>query len=96
MDRTEMEKMFYDGILPREMCYPTKKEYKQTLKLLNVLEGEFREQMTPEQIRMLDDYKEYQVVINTIEQEEHFVQGLSLGIRLTSEAFTNRKGKSDT
>lgn len=96
MDRGEMERMFYDGIMPREMCYPTKKEYKQTLKLLNTLEGEFRERMTPEQVKMMDDYKEYLTALNTMEQEEHFIQGLSLGIRMTAEAFTNRNSGSDT
>lgn len=95
MDRSEMEKMFYDGIMPREMCCPEKKEYRQTMKLLSILEEELCDGLTPEQFRMLEDWKGYQLTLNTFENEEHFIQGLSLGIRMTAEAFTIRTGKSD-
>lgn len=95
MDRSEMEKLFYEGAVPQVMFCPEKKEYKNTLELMNVLEGEFRANLTPEQLSMLDDYKSYRLTLNTLENEEHFIQGLSLGIRMTGEAYTKRTYKFD-
>ncbi|MDD2979255.1 MAG: hypothetical protein PHN80_04710 [Hespellia sp.] len=96
MKQSEMEKIFYDGIAPGEMCNPKKKEYWDTLKLYNVLEQEFRALLTPEQIQMLDDFKEYRGKMATLENEEHFVQGIALGIRMTSEAFVMGQCEVDT
>lgn len=96
MKRSEMEKIFYDGIAPGEMCNPKKKDYWETLKLFNVLEQEFRALLTPEQIQMLDDFKEYRGKMSTLENEEHFVQGMAIGIRMTSEAFVMSQCEDDT
>lgn len=73
--------------------YPRKADYQNNLQLCSILEKEFLEHLTPELKKMFEDYKEYLSILSALENEEHFIQGMALGVRLTAEAFTleNRK-----
>lgn len=88
----QIEQLFYNGITPRELCYPDSPEYKETQKLRSTLEEEFRNTLTGEQVKMLDDLKEYHYKLVSMENEVCYEQGLAFGIRITAEAFI--KGKS--
>ena len=41
MDRKLLERLFYDGIMPREKCCPEKKDYQDTMKLCDTVEQEY-------------------------------------------------------
>ncbi len=41
MDRKLLERLFYEGIMPREKCCPRKKDYHDTMKLCDNVEQEF-------------------------------------------------------
>lgn len=90
-----MEQLFRDGIMPRELCYPKKQEYVDTMHLLGELESDIKKQLTQEQTELLENYKEYFSVLATLESEECFVQGMALGTRLTAEAFLIGQDKTE-
>lgn len=87
MIRKILEEIFYRGIMPREKCGPRKKEYSQLSKKSDEAEKKLLEIATPDTVKTFERYKMYMSQINTLEEEEHFIQGFSLGIRLTAEAF---------
>ena len=95
MDRKLMEQMFYEGVMPREQCCPRKKEYHDTMKLCNTVEVEFSSHLSPELAQMFQDYKDYSAQLAAIENGEHFIQGMAMGIRLTAEAFTLEDTKTE-
>lgn len=86
---------FYYGIMPSEMCYPRKKEYKQIMQLCQKTEDELKNNFTPETEKIFENYKAYMLQLTSMENEENFVQGMSLGIRMTAEAFTLGKNKKE-
>ena len=88
MDRKLLERLFYDGIMPREKCCPEKKDYHDTMKLCDTVEQEFAALLSKDEAKMFQDYKEYASSLTTMENAESFMQGMALGIRLTAEAFT--------
>ena len=57
MDRKLLERLFYEGIMPREKCCPRKKDYHDTMKLCDNVEQEFIALLSKEQVRMFQDYK---------------------------------------
>ena len=95
MDRKLLEQMFYEGVMPREQCCPRKKEYHDTMKLCNTVEVEFASHLSPELAQMFQDYKDYSVQLAAMENGEHFIQGIAMGIRLTAEAFTLEDNKTE-
>lgn len=90
-----MEGIFRGGIMPEELCCPKKKEYVENMHLLTKLEDKMKKQMTQELAGMLDVYKEHLSILSEMENEECFKQGMSLGIRLTAEAFLLGKDKNE-
>lgn len=48
-----------------------------------------------EQADLLENYKEYFSLLETLENEECFIQGMALGTRLTAEAFLTGKDKTE-
>lgn len=86
---------FYYGIMSSEMCYPSKKEYKQIMQLCQKTEDELKNNFTPEMEKIFENYKAYMLQLTSMENEENFVQGMSLGIRMTAEAFTLGKNKKE-
>lgn len=93
MDRKLLERFFYDGIMPREMCCPHREDYRENLQLCSTVEKEFLAHLSPELKTLFEDYKGYALRLTTLENEEHFIQGMSLGIRMTAEAFTLEERK---
>ena len=87
MIRKVLEEIFYHGIMPREKCRPHKKEYRQLSKKSDEAERELLEMVAPDTVKTFERYRMYMSQINTLEEEEHFIQGFSLGMRLTAEAF---------
>ena len=87
MDRKLLEELFYHGIMPREWCHPHKRAYGQLGSRCKKAETELLGQLPPECMASFAEYKACMDQINTLEEEEHFIQGLALGIRLTAEAF---------
>lgn len=87
--------MFYEGVMPREQCCPRKKEYHDTMKLCNTVEVEFASHLSPELAQMFQDYKDYSAQLAAMENGEHFIQGMAMGIRLTAEAFTLEDNKTE-
>ena len=45
---------FYYGIMPSEMCYPRKKEYKQIMQLCQKTEDELKNNFTPEMEKIFE------------------------------------------
>lgn len=95
MDRKLLEQLFYDGIMPRERCCPHKKEYQDTMQLCDTVEQELVSHLSPELSQMFHDYKDYACRLATMENGEHFTQGLALGIRIVAEAFTLEDNKTE-
>lgn len=93
MEKKALEKLFYDGIMPREICCPRKKEYKQSMQLCGMIEEKLTADLSPEQVKLFEDYKNCVSKLDTMENEEHFVQGMALGIRITADAFTLEHSK---
>lgn len=88
MGRDLLESLFYDGIMPQEECVPQKSEYWDYMKYCDQEEKELLELLPPVAQAKFDDYKGYAQKLTTLENEEHFIQGLAFGIRLSGEAFT--------
>ena len=44
---------------------------------------------------MFQDYKDYSAQLTAMENGEHFIQGMAMGIRLTAEAFTLEDDKTE-
>lgn len=82
-----LEKIFQEGILPSESCYPQKKEYKQVMKQCQQHEEIFQTKLDPEMQDMFNTYKDILRTLTAMENKECYIQGLSLGIQLASEAF---------
>lgn len=80
MDRKLLERLFYDGIMPREKCCPEKKDYQDTMKLCDTVEQEFAALLSKDEAKMFQDYKEYASSLTTMENAESFMQGMALGI----------------
>lgn len=95
MDRSLMEQLYYEGFMPREQCCPRKREYSDTLKLCDTVEKELISHLSPESVQMFKDYKDYAAKLTTMENGEHFIQGMAIGIRLTAEAFTLEENKTE-
>ena len=70
-------------------------ERKNTMKLCNTVEVEFASHLSPELAQMFQDYKDYSVQLAAMENGEHFIQGIAMGIRLTAEAFTLEDNKTE-
>ena len=87
MSEVILEKIFQEGILPSENCYPRKKEYRQIMQQCEKQEGAILAKLDPEMQDMLNTYKNILQTLISMENEECYIQGLSLGIRLASEAF---------
>lgn len=82
-----LEKIFQEGILPSESCYPRKKEYIRIMQQCEKQEEAILAKLGPEIQDMLITYKDILQTLTSMENEECYIQGLSLGIRLASEAF---------
>ncbi|MCF2683818.1 DUF6809 family protein [Faecalicatena contorta] len=95
MDRKLLEQLFYDGIMPRERCCPHKQEYHDTMQLCDTVEQELVSHLSPELSQMFHDYKDYAGKLTTMENGEHFIQGVALGIRIVAEAFTLDDNKTE-
>lgn len=65
------------------------------MKLCNTLEVEFASRLSPELAQMFQDYKDYSAQHTAMENGEHFMQGMAMGIRLTAEAFTLEDNKTE-
>ena len=55
MDRKLLERLYYDGIMPRERCCPRKKDYHDTMQLCDTVEQEFISLLSKEQKSMFQD-----------------------------------------
>ena len=88
MGRKILERLFYEGIMPGEKCCPRKKEYRQAGRACETAENALAEQLTAEQIKLFENYKNCAGALALMENGEHFVQGMALGVRITAEAFT--------
>ncbi|MDO4556424.1 MAG: hypothetical protein Q4B70_14990 [Lachnospiraceae bacterium] len=95
MDKRVMGQIFCEGLMPRETCCPVKREYKDTMELCDAVEQDLVSNLTPKLAEMFKDYKDYAVRLSTMENEEHFIQGMALGIRITAEAFTLNADKTE-
>ncbi|MFQ9716155.1 MAG: DUF6809 family protein [Blautia sp.] len=95
MVKNVLEHFYYEGLMPREICCPGRQEYRDALTLCETAEEELKEHLTPELAKLLEDYKSYMLRITTLENETHFVQGMALGIRMTSEAFLLEEPKTE-
>ena len=62
MDRKLLERLYYDGIMPRERCCPRKKDYHDTMQLCDTVEQEFISLLSKEQKSMFQDYKELSLI----------------------------------
>ena len=90
-----LEYFYNEGLMPREMCCPRRQEYRDALELCETAERELKEHLTPEFAGLLEDYKANLIRISALENEAHFVQGMALGIRMTSEAFILEEEKTE-
>lgn len=95
MSGVNMKNLYYDRIFPYQKHIPKTQEYEDTLELFSVAEGELREQMTAKEEAMFIDYRSYVERLSMLQNEECFVQGMSLGIQLMAEAFVQDAGKSE-
>lgn len=95
MAKNVLEHFYYEGLMPREMCCPRRKEYRDTIQLCETVEQELLSHLSPELAVVFQAYKEYMSQVATLESEEHFVQGMALGIRMTSEAFLLEEPKTE-
>lgn len=95
MDRKLLERLYYDGIMPRERCCPRKKDYHDTMQLCDTVEQEFISLLSKEQKSMFQDYKEYATRLTTMENAENYIQGMAMGVRITAEAFTLEDGETE-
>lgn len=71
MDRKLLERLYYDGIMPRERCCPRKKDYHDTMQLCDTVEQEFISLLSKEQKSMFQDYKEYATRLTTIHSGDY-------------------------
>lgn len=85
--REIIDKLFMDGMEPKEVAHPTKPEHIQALNTCKRLEKELQKKLTDEQIVLFEEYMTEYAVKRSYEQEEYFALGMAMGIRLTSEAF---------
>lgn len=95
MAKNVLEHFYYEGLMPREMCCPRRKEYRDMIQLCETVEQELSSHLSPELAVLFQDYKEYMSQVATLESEEHFVQRMALGIRMTSEAFMLEEPKTE-
>ena len=65
------------------------------MKLCNTVEVEFVSHLSPELVQMFRDYKDYSAQLATMENGEHFIQEMAMGIRLTAEEFTLEDNKTE-
>lgn len=86
MREGQLEKL-YDSIYPKSQRSSQDKNYEETKELCKILEKEMTELMPSDLKAMFQDYKEYVSNLVQMRQKEFYINGLALGIRITSEAF---------
>lgn len=87
MPGMDMKKLFYDRIVLSGKQIPHTHEYDSTTELFSVVKEEMVAQMPESAKAMYVDYENYADKLTTLQNEECFVRGMALGIRITSEAF---------
>lgn len=92
MGEGQLEKL-YHRISTMIRCEPQNKKYKDTKELCETLEQEMTNLMSPELKTMFQDYKEYISNLGAMEKADAYIDGLSFGIRVTSEAFVRGNEK---
>jgi len=87
MQRSDMERLFYGEIVPGEKYVPQTQDYDDTMELCRTAEMELLGQVQSYAGDLFRDYKTYSKKLTVLQNKECFIQGLALGIRMTSEAF---------
>ena len=79
--------LFNEGISFTERVYPKDKDYFNKVSLAERKLEELKRELTSEQKKLLEEFLEIQNSHDAIYNEETFRLGVSLGVRLTAEAF---------
>lgn len=79
--------LFNEGIIFTERIYPKNREYYSKVSMAEKQMEKLKKQLSDEQLEMLEDFLEIQNCQDAIYNEETFRMGVSLGVRLTAEAF---------
>lgn len=79
--------LFNEGIIFTERIYPQSREYFSKVSMAEGQLEKLKKRLTDEEIEMLEDFLEIQNRQDAIYNEETFRLGVSLGVRLTAEAF---------
>ncbi len=74
-----------------EDIIPKSKEYNKLRKEVSEVENKFKESLDSIQRETFENYITEYYRIMSIESEENFKEGFSLGVRLTAEAFIQEK-----
>lgn len=79
--------LFNEAVSFAERVYPQDREYHSQVSMTERQKEKLKKNLTTEQIEMLEDLLETQNSYDAIYNEETFRLGVSLGVRLTAEAF---------
>ena len=79
--------LFNEGMSFTERVYPKNREYYTKVGIAERRLEKLKNQLTAEQIELLEEFLEIENSHDAIYNEETFRLGVSLGVRLTAEAF---------
>ena len=79
--------LFNEGISFTERLYPKNREYYTKAGIAERRLEKLKSQLSAEQIKLLEEFLEIENSHGAIYNEETFRLGVSLGVRLTAEAF---------
>lgn len=81
--------LYYGNISPYEQCHVNSQEGHKLLDLLDKNRQKLREGLSEEQRSLLDKYIDCANEMSFVLSRENFIKGFRLGVRLTTEAFSD-------
>ena len=79
--------LFNEAVSRSELIYPKSDEYEEAVKKRESAVDAFRATLTGAQKKLFDYFLDTCLAVSNIEDDETFKHGVSLGVRITAEAF---------
>ncbi len=90
MNESIIRELYEKAVSRAELIVPEGSEYQASCERKAEAEQQFRETLSAHQRSLFEKFLTEQTGVQRIEDEETYRQGVSLGIRITAEAFVTR------
>ncbi len=84
-----LEELWNGNIAPAEGQYHPKREYKEAWGLVDAIEDQLKEQLSPENWKLFNNYLDAEGKARCLSEADIFIEGFRMGAKVLIDVFMN-------